>query len=265
MEGIVVELRIFFTFVLFIFGAVFGSFYNVVGWRLPIGLSLVRPACSFCPKCKHKLKWYENIPIFSWLIQGGKCRSCKCSIPKFYIIIELLTGVLFALSYWIFGFSFNFFIALIVSSFFVIVIVSDSNFLVIPDEVTLVSSIVVLIVRFAFYGLTNSVLYLVYGICSFISMYLLMLLGNYLFKRDSLGGGDIKLMFFIGCCLGPWLSLFTIFLSSFIALPLSLILYFRNRDNVIPFGPFLLIANLIVVLFKINESGILHFLLRMSI
>ena len=125
---------------MFFFGLIFGSFYNVVGWRLPIGLSIVRPSGSFCPKCRHKLRWYENIPVFSFLIQGGKCRKCKEKISKFYIVIELLTGILFALSYWLFGFSFNFFLSLIVSSFFVIVIVSDLKFLVIPDEVAVESA-----------------------------------------------------------------------------------------------------------------------------
>ena len=259
------ELKLFYTIVVFIFGLIFGSFFNVVGWRLPLGLSIVRPSGSFCPKCKHKLKWYENIPVLSWLIQGGKCRNCKKPIPKFYIIIETLTGILFALSYWIFGFSFGFVVAILVSSFFVIVIVSDSNFLVIPDEVTLFFSILVIIMRLIINGYNNAILYFGYGLGSFVIMYLLMLLGNFMFKKESLGGGDIKLMFFIGCCLGPWMSLFTIFLSSFIALPLSLILYFKSKDNVIPYGPFLLIATLIIVLFKMDVNTVLHFVMNIGV
>ncbi len=259
------ELKVFYTIVIFIFGLVFGSFYNVVGWRLPIGLSLIRPSGSFCPKCKHKLSWYENIPVFSWLIQGGKCRNCKKKIPKFYIIIEALTGVLFALSYWIFGFSFEFVLAILISSFFVIVVVSDSNFLVIPDEVTLVFSILVILSRIVLNGFNDGLLYLSYGLGAFFVMYLLMLFGNFIFKKESLGGGDIKLMFFIGCSLGPWMSLFTIFLSSFIALPLSLILYFRSKDSVIPYGPFLLIATLIIVIFKMDANSVLNFILNIGI
>lgn len=259
------ELKVFYTVVMFIFGLIFGSFYNVVGWRLPIGLSLIRPSGSFCPKCKHKLRWYENIPVFSWLIQGGKCRSCKKPIPKFYIIIESLTGVLFALSYWIFGFSFECILALLVSSFFVIVIVSDSNFLVIPDEVTVFFSIFIIISRLFLNGISDALLYLGYGLLAFLVMYLLMLFGNFIFKKESLGGGDIKLMFFIGCALGPWMSLFTIFLSSFIALPLSLILYFKSKDSVIPYGPFLLIATLIIVLFSLDANSVLNLILNIGI
>ena len=259
------ELKVFYTVFMFIFGLIFGSFYNVVGWRLPIGLSLIRPSGSFCPKCKHKLRWYENIPVFSWLIQGGKCRNCKKPIPKFYIIIETLTGILFALSYWIFGFGFELVIALVVSSFFVIVIVSDSNFLVIPDEVTVFFSISIILARLIFNGFGNALEFLGYGILSFVVMYLLMLFGNFIFKKESLGGGDIKLMFFIGCALGPWMSLFTIFLSSFIAFPLSLILYFKSKDSVIPYGPFLLIATLIIVLFSLDTNSVLNLILNMGI
>lgn len=259
------ELKLFYTVFMFIVGLIFGSFYNVVGWRLPIGLSLIRPAGSFCPKCKHKLRWYENIPVFSWLIQGGKCRNCRKPIPKFYILIELLTGILFALSYQMFGFGFDLALSLLVSSFFVIVIVSDSNFLVIPDEVTIVFSLLVILTRLIFLGLKNALLYFGFGIGAFLVMYLLMLFGNFIFKKESLGGGDIKLMFFIGCVVGPWMSLFTIFLSSFIALPLSLILYFRNKDNVIPYGPFLLIANLIIVIFKLDAAMVFNFILNIGI
>ena len=254
------ELKIYCIFVSFLFGTIFGSFFNVVGWRLPVGLSLVKPG-SFCPKCKHKLKWYENIPIIAFLIQGGKCRKCKKKIPSFYIIIETMTGVLYALSYWIFGFSFEFVLSLLMISFFVIVIVSDTNYLVIPDEVTVTFSILVIFARFIFIGADNALLFLIYGISGFVIMYLLMLFGNFLFKKESLGGGDIKLMFFIGCSVGPWMSLATIFLSSFIALPLSLILYFKSKDSVIPYGPFLLVSSLIIVMFQLD----LNMLLGLSI
>lgn len=252
------ELKIFYTVFIFIFGLIFGSFFNVVGWRLPAGLSLIKPSGSFCPKCKHKLRWYENIPVLSYLIQGGKCRKCKKPIPKFYIIVELLTGFLFALSYWVFGFSFEFILAIITASFFVIVIVSDSNYLIIPDEVTVVLSIFVIFSRFICNGINDALLYLLSGVVAFFVMYLLMLIGNAIFNKESLGGGDIKLMFYIGCTVGIWMSMFSIFLSSFIALPLSLILYYKSKDSVIPYGPFLLIATLLIILFKIDINLLLN-------
>ncbi len=253
------EIKYYLTFVMFVFGLIFGSFFNVVGWRLPQGLSLVKPG-SFCPKCKHRLKWYELIPLFSYLIQGGKCRKCGAKIAPFYFIIELTTGVLFALSYWLFGFSFDFALAILASSFFVIVVVSDTNYLVIPDEVTLFFSIAVIFLRFIFNGIKDALIFFGYGVGAFIVMYLLMLLGNALFKKESLGGGDIKLMFFVGCAVEPLASLFTLFLSSVIALPLSLFLYFKSKeDNVIPYGPFILLAALIIILFRLDLSFLLKF------
>ncbi len=246
------ELKIYITIVCFFFGLIFGSFYNVVGWRIPKGLSIVKPAHSFCPKCKHKLKWYELIPVLSYLIQGGKCRACHEKIAPFYTIIELTTGILFALSYWMLGPSFEFLLAILTVSILSIVIVSDINFLIIPDQVTLIFSILVIMFRFICLGPVDAAYHMMYGFIAFLIMYLLMLMGNFVFKRESLGGGDIKLMFYVGCAIGPWMDIFSIFLSSFIALPLSIILYFKNKNNVIAFGPFILLSCLIIILFKID-------------
>lgn len=250
------ELKLFYTVVVAIFGMLFGSFYNVVGWRIPQGLSIVKPG-SFCPKCKHKLRWYELIPVFSFLIQGGKCRVCKEKISWFYTFTELTSGILWGLVFYLFGFSFEFFLGIITVSFLSIVIVSDSNFLIIPDSITIIASLLVFILRIYYFGIVQALVYILYGVGAFVVMYLLMLLGNFIFKKESLGGGDIKLMFFIGLALGPWMSVFTIFLSSFIALPLSLIIYFRSKDGIIPYGPFLLIACLIIILFRIDLNMIL--------
>ena len=100
------ELKLFYTVVVAIFGMLFGSFYNVVGWRIPQGLSIVKPG-SFCPKCKHKLRWYELIPVFSFLIQGGKCRVCKEKISWFYTFTELTSGILWGLVFYLFGLVLN--------------------------------------------------------------------------------------------------------------------------------------------------------------
>lgn len=252
-------MEIVYTILMLIIGCIFGSFFNVVGYRVPKGLSIVSPG-SFCPKCNHNLKWYELIPVFSYIIQKGKCRSCHEKISLIYPIIELTTGVLFAVSYFVFGFSYDFILALIVASFLVIVIVSDINYLVIPDEVTLFFSILVIAVKIAGEGIKVASLSVLSGLEMFVLMYLFMLLGNFLFKKESLGGGDVKLMFFVGIVLGPVLGTFTIFLSSLIAFPLSLIIYLKDKDNVIPFGPFILIAAFTIILFQIPAIDILELL-----
>jgi len=252
-------MEIVYTILMLIIGCIFGSFFNVVGYRVPKGLSIVSPG-SFCPKCNHNLKWYELIPVFSYIIQKGKCRSCHEKISLIYPIIELTTGVLFAVSYFVFGFSYDLILALIVASFLVIVIVSDINYLVIPDEVTLFFSILVIAVKIAGEGIKVASLSVLSGLGMFVLMYLFMLLGNFLFKKESLGGGDVKLMFFVGIVLGPVLGTFTIFLSSLIAFPLSLIIYLKDKDNVIPFGPFILIAAFTIILFQIPAIDILELL-----
>ncbi|MBQ7136700.1 MAG: prepilin peptidase [Bacilli bacterium] len=253
--GVKYGIYIYIIFV-WIIGCIFGSFFNVVGYRLPNELSIISPG-SFCPKCEHKLKWYELIPIFSYLIQGGKCRKCKQKISIIYPVVEMTTGVLFAVSYFIFGFSYEFLISIIVVSFMVIVIVSDINYLIIPDEVTLFFSILVLVVKLIIEGIRPAFLALFSGAFLFLLMYLIMRLGNFLLKKESLGGGDVKLMFFVGITIGPLLGAFSIFLSSIIALPLSLIVLIKNKDNVIPFGPFILIATFALILFEVDPISIL--------
>lgn len=250
-------MRILYTIFMLIMGTIFGSFYNVVGYRIPNGLSIVRPG-SFCPKCNHSLKWYELIPVFSYLLQQGKCRECGQRISIIYPMVEITTGILFAVSYYIFGFSYELVLALIVSSFLVIVIVSDINYLIIPDEVTFFFCLLLFLVKLFVEGFESAIFSLGHGLLLFGIMYLIMVLGNVIFKKESMGGGDVKLMFFVGVATGPVLGVFSIFLSSVIALPLSLMVYLKDKNNVIPFGPFILIATFIIILFGIDSNMILR-------
>lgn len=238
--------------IFFILGTVLGSFYNVVGYRLPKEESVVRPKHSYCPNCHNRLKWYELIPIISYIIQLGKCRHCHHKISFFYPMIEFLTGILFAVSFYSFGYSYELVIALTLSSLFCIVIVSDVNYLMIPDEVTLIAAIIIMVVEFLMKGLLGGLQAIGSGILLFLVMYLIMLFGNFMFKKESLGGADIKLMFIAGLALGPLLGLMVIFIASVIALPVSLIIYIVDRENVIPFGPFIVAAMLILFLLKID-------------
>ena len=159
-------MEIYYSTIVFIYGLMLGSFYNVIGYRIPNNLSIIRPG-SFCPKCNHKLKWYELIPVLSFLIQKGKCRKCGSKISLFYPFIELSTGILFLISYLIFGFSFEFAIALIASSFLVIVMVSDINYLIIPDEVTIFFCVASLVTQFIFKGWELAVSSIMFGFVLF--------------------------------------------------------------------------------------------------
>lgn len=255
-------MQIYFCCVFFIFGLVFGSFFNVVGYRLPKKESLLFPS-SHCPNCNHELKWYELIPVLSYLIQLGKCRSCKKKISPFYMIFELITGILFLLAYLIFGFSMKTIIAITLSSLLVIIVVSDILFFIIEDSVLLIGGILLLIEIFINNGLNGNDfvimnalketgISLLSGLFAFGIMYLIKLFGDFIFKRESMGGGDIKLMFIFGLVLGPINAIATIFIASFIALPISIILLKIYESHEVPFGPFLSTACLILYFSSIN-------------
>ena len=242
-------------------GAIFGSFYHVIGYRLPKGESLIKPVYSYCPNCEKRLHWYELIPIFSYLIQFGKCRKCNKHISIFYPFIELLTGLLFAVSFYSFGFSYELIIALVLSSLFSIVIVSDLMYMIIPDEVTYTCALIIIIINFLNLGFINGLIQLGYGILTFLAMYLVMLFGNFLFKKESLGGADVKLMLISGLVLHPILGLFVIFIASCIALPASILVYFTNKEHMIPFGPFIVASILFFFLLKIDLNNLLSLIL----
>lgn len=249
--------------IVFIFGLIFGSFYNVVGLRLPNNESIVKPG-SHCPKCNHKLSWYENIPVFSYLYLDGKCKECKEPISIMYPLIELLTGVLFLISYLVFGISEQFFIGLVLSSLVVIIFVSDSKYMIILDSPLIISSILILIIKYYYHGMSAVGSSLLSGLIVFGAMYLLMVLGNFMFKKESLGGGDIKLSFVSGLSLGTYLGLFYIVLGAFFAFPYALYVTIRKKENMLPFGPFLAISMLIIYFNLDKVTEILKIILHLN-
>lgn len=253
-------MQYYYLIVFFILGTVLGSFYQVIGDRLPKNESIISPKYSYCPNCKKRLKWYELIPIFSYIIQRGKCRECKSEISLMYLFIEIVTGALFAVSYYSFGISYELIISLALVSFFSIVIVSDLTYMIIPDEVTIVTSLIIIITNFLNLGLKDGLIQLGFGIITFIVMYLIMLLGNFLFKKESLGGADVKLMFIAGLVLHPILGVLVIFIASCIALPISLMILLTNKEHMIPFGPFLVAAIIFLYFLKIDVNTFLQLL-----
>jgi len=258
-------MEIVYTVFWFIIGICFGSFFHVVGYRLPKGESLIYPKRSYCPDCGHELAKIDLIPIFSFLFGKGKCRYCKKKISWFYPMVELITGLLFAVSFHLFGYSYEFFISLVLSSLFSIILVSDTLYLIISDEVLIAGSILFILISFLFQGFSFTILHIGYGILMFLAMYLLMLFGNFVFKKESLGGADIKLMFLSGFVLDPFLSLCVIFLSSVLALPVALILYIVNQEKMIPYGPFLMLAILGLFLAQIDIDSILKAITFMAL
>ena len=183
--------------ILFIIGSVFGSFFYVVGTRLPKGESIVSPG-SHCENCNHSLKWYELIPIFSFIIQMGKCKKCKQKISFFYPIFEAACGLLFSLTFVFFEFDPAIIIALTFISMLIIIVVSDYHYMIIPDEVLIFFGILLFGEMIFINGIEEAFISLGHGILAFLAMWGIKLLGDFMFKKESMGGGDIKLMFLFG-------------------------------------------------------------------
>ena len=241
--------------IFFIMGLIFGSFYNVVAYRLSNNISLINPVRSVCPNCKKELGILELIPIFSYVFLKGKCKNCGEKISLFYPFIELLTGINFALSYYLSGFSIDLLIMLILFSYFSIVIYSDFKYMIIPDEVTIVTVILTLIL-IIIKGLYLNILV---GFISFLSTYLFAKIISVILKKDAMGGGDIKLMFFVGLLLN-YNAILAFFISSFLAFPAAFYVTVKNKNSKIPFGPFLLLATILIYIFKLDLITILSWL-----
>ena len=141
-----------------------------------------------------------------------------------------------------------------------IIIISDIGYYVIPDEVILVASFLIGLELFVVYDIKTVFLHIISGLSAFIMMYLVKRFGDFLFKEESMGGGDIKLLFLIGLVIGFRMSIVTIFLASIIGLPISLIILYTKKTNVIPFGPFLSVAAILLLLFHIDFNALIRML-----
>jgi prepilin signal peptidase PulO-like enzyme (type II secretory pathway) len=241
-------MTIYISVIVFIFGIIMGSFYNVLATRLPQNKSIIKPG-SHCEFCNENLKWYENIPLISYIIQKGKCRHCKKIIPFDIFTSELFTGLLFLFSYLYFGISYEFFIMLILSSLVVIIFISDFKFMIILDSPLIISILLIILVKYIYYGISSVILSLINGLVVFLVMLLVGFIGKKMYKRDALGGGDIKLSFVIGQVLGIQLSMVSLIFSTFLALPYALATIVLKKDSEVPFGPFIISSFFIVFLY----------------
>ncbi len=242
-------MNIIYIIYMFVIGTIMGSFFNVIGHRLSKNESAIKPR-SHCEFCGHILAWYELIPIISFLIQGGKCRKCRAKLSWWYPLIEIITGLFFVGCYLYYGFTYDLLLALIISSVLIITCISDFNYLVILDEVLVVSSLAALVVIFLKEGFNGLIISLLSGLLMFFFMLMVKIVGDKAFKRESLGGGDIKLSLFIGLVLGYKLSFINLVLASFLALPIAFYYLVKLKDREVPFGPFLIISTFIIYIFS---------------
>lgn len=252
-------MNLFYLIIFFILGLLMGSFYTVIGYRLPKDESFMI-GHSHCDKCGHILHFIDMVPILSYLFLKGKCRYCKEKISSLSTWMEFFSGVLFALSYYVFGFSYELLFALGISSILVILSITDLSYMIIPDEVLIFFGVYFIILTLLEKGLIQTLLSIASGIVLFVIMYLIMVIGNAIFQKETLGGGDIKLMLVVGMVLPPITGIVSIFLGSLLALPISFLILLKNNEHLIPFGPFLLISFAILYFTGINDSMILNYL-----
>ena len=226
----------------FIFGIVLGSFYNVVGLRVPKKESIVTPP-SHCTNCQRRLTSIDLIPVFSYIFLKGKCRTCGVKISPIYMITELLTGILFAFSYWKLGFSAELVVALLFISLLIIINVSDIAYMLIPDKI-LLFFLPLLIIGRIFSPLSPWWDSLLGAFIGFGILYLIAVV-----SKGGMGGGDIKLFFLIGIVLGTVNSLLTLFVASVIGMIVGIIVLKirrQGRKTPVPFGPSIAIAAVII-------------------
>ena len=239
----------------FIIGAVAGSLMNVYIYRIPRKESVVRPR-SHCTSCGKTIAWYDNIPIFSFLILRGKCRSCKKRISIRYPIVELLAAVSAVLLFLGFGLSGKFFILWYLSGALIVISFIDLKWQEIPDAITLSGIPLGLFLAALYPPLLNKTGMFASLLDSFLgviagggSIYLLGFLGEFIFKKEAMGGGDVKLMAMIGAFLGWKLALFTFFLAPFFGSVIGIALKIKEGRDVIPYGPYLSLAAFVAVFY----------------
>ncbi len=240
---------------LIIIGGLWGSFANVCIVRLPEDKDVVSGR-SNCPKCKKQINWHDNIPIISYFILNGKCRKCKKPISFQYVVVELLSIISFVTIYLIYGFSFTTLLLILLSLGFIIIFFIDLKHFIIPDVITfplmalgfIKSFIPNLDPLFPYY-----VLSLIGGIFGYGIIWGIIFFYKQVKKKEGMGLGDAKLLAVIGFWFGLDAVPFIIFLSSTIALisvAPDLIKKSKKMSTQIPFGPYIIAANLIFLLLE---------------
>ena len=231
----------FYYALIFLFGLIMGSFLNAVIYRLDSGESIVKSR-SHCPKCGHVLAWYELVPIFSFVIQGGKCRECKSNISWQYPLVELATAILFVL---VLYHNLPLLYTLTISSLLIVIFVYDLKHYIIPDKIIypaiLVSGI------FVWQHATYNIQYTIYAAIGASVFFAAMFFAS---RGKWMGFGDVKLAFFMGLFLG-WpnilVGLFAAFMLGGIIGMGLIVCGKKTMKSQVPFGPFLVTGTFIAM------------------
>lgn len=227
-----------------VFGLILGSFLNVVIHRLPRRESLVRPG-SHCPQCGADIRWYDNIPVVSWLVLRGRCRSCAVRISSRYPLVEAITGVAFALAMWRFGVTWSLLVAWAFIAAMIAIAFIDFDHMIIPDKIVLPGAVI---------GLAASIAlqperWWIYLIAAAGAAFFFLLLAV-LWPGGGMGFGDVKMALFMGAVLGAsvLVALFAAFLFGSIVGVYLIVIRKQSRKTRVPFGPYLALGAILAIL-----------------
>jgi len=259
---ITLTLHSYFSFLAFVFGTIVGSFLNVCICRMPKDESIVSPP-SHCPSCNYRIRWYDNIPIASYLLLRGKCRGCGAGISLQYPLVELLNGILTLLLFLRFGPTLSFVALFLFSSGLVVITFIDIEHQIIPDEISLPGIVLGFIFSF-FLPWQNWVNSLAGILLGGGSLLLVAYTYHCLTGKEGMGGGDIKLLAMMGAFLG-WKAIpFIIFASSLVGSVVGVsMMLIQKKDSklAIPFGPYLAFGALLYVFYG---RQLIHWYLSLS-
>lgn len=238
---------------IFIFGSIVGSFLNVCIYRMPREESIIVPG-SRCALCKKPIPWYDNIPLISYILLKGKCRFCSQKIAPRYFLVELITAIIFASLFARFDFNYMFLVYAILSSMLIVITFIDLEFQIIPDSISLGGIVLGIIFSAVLPGLQHAVNWKEALFNSFLGIliggglvYLAGILGKAAFKKDSMGGGDVKFLAMLGAFLGWKIAIIIFFLAPFFGLPAALYTKFVKKQDIIPYGPYISMAGIAVI------------------
>ena len=232
----------------FVFGAILGSFLNVIIYRVPRGESVVRPP-SACPACGTRIRFWDNVPLVSYLVLRGRCRDCGAAISPRYFLVELVAALIPLILYLRFGFGRELLVYWPLSYVLLVLSFVDLDQRILPDKVTLPGIVVGLIVA-PLAGLTTFPASLIGALAGGGALYLIAVAGTAVFGKESMGGGDIKLAAMLGAFLGWQGVILFLFIAFFVGAVVGVAVLAARRsegDHTVPFGPFIALGALVTI------------------
>jgi len=234
-------------FIIFFYGLIIGSFLNVLIYRLPIGLSILNPKRSFCPNCNTQIKWYENIPILSYILLKAKCKHCKIKISIIYPMVELFSAITILLLYKKLGLSLEFVAITLLFYTLIVLAFIDLKYKAVPDYLLLIA--LILAFSFSDFNFKNALLFAGgFVLLDFFITFYIQNIKAKITKNDelktqtALGEGDIPIVAIIGGLLSLKLAIFAIFLAAIFAIFPALYNSIKKQEIETPFIPFLLLG-----------------------